>query len=102
MLVLLTAGRFKEKKENPKTNKIKKIGEQTKHKTREKLVGHTYQPQWHPTSSLKQQRFLKKKKKSNAMFHSLFIHQGFHETVCSTNETSVPQEIPSRTLKYVF
>lgn len=33
MLVLLTAGRFKEKKENPKTNKINKIGEQTKHKT---------------------------------------------------------------------
>lgn len=42
------------------------------------------------------------KKKSNATFHSLFIHQGFHETVCSTNETSVPQEIPSWTLKYVF
>lgn len=46
--------------------------------------------------------FSKKKKKSNVMFHSLFIHQGFHETVCSTNETSVPQEIPSWTLKYVF
>lgn len=37
----------KKKKKNPETNEIKKTGEKTKHKTQEKLVGHTYQPQWH-------------------------------------------------------
>ena len=84
-----TTNKKKKKKENWRTNKTQNLRE----------VDWTYISTTMVTNqqseAAKISKKKKKKKKSNAMFHSLFIHQSFHETACSTNETSVPQAIPS-------
>lgn len=74
VLVLLTARRSKEKKENPETNKIKKIGEQTKQNLRE--VDWTYISTTMAPKQQSEAAKISQKKKKNLMprfIPSLFI-----------------------------
>ena len=88
----------KKRKKNPETNEIKKTGEKTKHKTREKLVGHTYQPQWHQPAVWSSKDFSKKKKQKQKLMPcfipSLFIRVFMKQYVVQVKSQSHRRYLP--------